>query len=201
MSRPKACSARLPSRAIHDARLTLRRESLIDPLQQLFPGRLDLHQSLEVVVLQQIAHSQPVDAFGLRVGQWRIDMPTRLMQAAVSASVLGGAIAVTGESSVPVVLLALVLPFIVKAERIEVRTRGRIVRAHLTDRQLLDDPEAAYATLPEELRRRLTLLEFPDTLDRLRAAALLPGDSTIVELRLPPAPEQPARRVTPPPLG
>jgi hypothetical protein len=165
----------------------LSREALIDALEVLLPGRRELHEELEIAVLQRIAGEQPVDAFGLRVGHWRIDLPTRLMQTAVSAAVLGGAIAATGEVGVPAAVLALVLPFLVDVERIEVRTRDRIVRAYLSDPDVLDDPEAAYAALPDDLREQLTLLEFADTLDRLRlAGGLSDDDPAEVSVELPP---------------
>ena len=82
---------------------------------------------------------------------------------------------------------ALVLPFLVDVERIEVRTRDRIVRAHLSDPDGIDDPEAAYAALPDDLREQLTLLEFADTLDRLRVAGRLSGDDAAEVSRRTPA--------------
>ena len=153
--------------------LALSREELSQTLEWLFPEERELHAELEVVVLQQIAESQPLDAYALRIGPWRLDLPTRLAQAAVASAALGGAIEVAGKTSIPVVLLALVLRFLVDVERVEIRTRDRIIRAALKEPIDLDDVAATYAKLPEDIRVQLTLFEFADTLDRLRAAGML----------------------------
>lgn len=75
--------------------------------------------------------------------------------------------------SIPVVLLALVLRFLVDLERVEIRTRDRIIRAALKEPIDFDDVAAVYAKLPADIRAQLTLFEFADTLDRLRAAGRL----------------------------
>src|SRR5439155_11016337 len=76
------------------------------------------------VCSSDLAEAQPLDAFALRVGPWRLDLPTRLAQAAIASAALSGAIEVAGVSSIPVVLLALVLRFLVDFQRVEVRTRS-----------------------------------------------------------------------------
>jgi hypothetical protein len=173
-----------PSHADGIERERLSREQLIATLQSAFPDCEDLHRELEIVVLQRIATQQAIDAYALQIGSWRIDLPVRLAQSAASAAILTGAIAITGDASVPVAVLALVLPFLVDIDRVEVRTRDRIVLAHLQDEIDLTDPESTYRRLPEDLREQLTLLEFADTLDRLRAARLIP-DGRAVSIPLP----------------
>ncbi|HEX8121227.1 MAG TPA: hypothetical protein VF549_08175 [Solirubrobacteraceae bacterium] len=149
-------------------------------------GLLRLHSELrveapfedfELVVLQAAAASVEVDRFALRVGHWRIDMPRRLLQTSVATGVLAAGIAAGGVSSVPVAVLAVVLPFLVDIDRIELRARDRIVLGRLRDLDARGgDPEAAYRRLPEDLRKQLTLMEFADVWDRLIEAGEIEPD-------------------------
>ena len=135
-------------------------------------------EDIELLVLQAAASSIDVDPFALRVGHWRIDMPKRLLQSTVATGALAAAIAAGGVSSVPVAVLAVVLPFLVDVERIELRGRDRIVLAHLRDAAVTGgNPEAAYARLPPDLRGQLTLLEFADIWDRLLDAGEVQPES------------------------
>jgi hypothetical protein len=128
-------------------------------------------QDFELVILQAAAADIDVEPFALRVGDWQIDMPQRLLQSATATAVLAAAIAADGLSSIPVAVLAVVLPFLLDIERVELRSRDRIVLAWLRDVDLAGgDPESAYGRLPEDLRLQLTLLEFADVWDRLIAA-------------------------------
>lgn len=128
-------------------------------------------QDFELLILQAAAADIDVEPFALRVGEWQIDMPQRLLQSATATAVLAAAIAADGLSSIPVAVLAVVLPFLLDIERVELRSRDRIVFARLRDVDLAGgDPESAYGQLPEDLRLQLTVLEFADVWDRLVAA-------------------------------
>jgi hypothetical protein len=95
------------------ARVELGREPLLELFVWTLRGAGELHGDMEIAVLAAVAGAQPVDAFGLRGGQWRIDVRARVAQSAVAAALLGGAMAATGTSSSTVAVLALVLLFLV----------------------------------------------------------------------------------------
>lgn len=158
-------------------RVSIDREAIYELLEQTFPGLPALHADLEIIVLEHSARTVPVDPFALRVGSWRLDLPKTLLQSSLATAVLAGAISIGGPASVPVAVLAVVLPFLVDMERVEVRTRDRIVLAALRRTIPAEEHDVArlYEELPDDLRHQLTLLEFADTLDRLRLAGEFEG--------------------------
>jgi hypothetical protein len=157
-----------------DDPIAVEREDLHRLFQTLLQGAGSF-DDFELAFVEQAGESAEVDPFALRVGQWRIDMPRRLFQTTVATVTLATGMAVTGTTSAPVAVLAVVLPFLVSVERVELRGRDRLVLARLREHGVdAPDVEAAYARLPADLRDQLTLLEFADIWDRLQAAGEVP---------------------------
>jgi hypothetical protein len=114
------------------------------------------------------------DALQMRLGGWQLDGRRSAVQAAATAAVLAIAAQQTGLDSVPVALLALVLPFLVDIERVELRPSETIVLAALSSRAPAGEDAATwYAALPADLRDQITELEFADLLQRLNAAGAI----------------------------
>jgi hypothetical protein len=110
----------------------------------------------------------------LRFGHWRIDAQRSLVQAAAASSVLALAVHEAGLTSVPVALLALILPFLVDVERVELRPSEKLLLAALRENaDTGGDAAQWYASLPRELQAQLTMLEFADALEHLRAAGAI----------------------------
>jgi hypothetical protein len=156
-------------------RSSIDRDDLYALLERAFPGRSELHRDLEVLVLEQVGEVAGAGGYALRIGDWRLDVPTRALQTAIASAMLAGTIHVAGVTSIPVTVLAVVLPFVVDIERIEVRTRDRMVMAALREQELTgrEAVDALYERLPDDVRGQLTRFEFADTFDRLTAAGML----------------------------
>jgi hypothetical protein len=113
-------------------------------------------------------------ALGMRLGSFQIDASRAAVKAAVTAAVLALAIEGAGLDSVPVVILAAVIPFLVEIERVQLAPGDAVVVAAL--RSVASpggDDRDWYLALPGELRSQLTQLEFLNLLGRLREAGIV----------------------------
>ncbi len=113
-------------------------------------------------------------ALSMRLGPYKMDTSRGAVKAAVTAAVLALAIEGAGLDSVPVVVLASVVPFLVEIERVELTPGDELAVAAL--RATVPpggDDRDWYLALPPELRAQLTQLEFLDLLGRLRDAGIV----------------------------
>lgn len=117
-------------------------------------------------------------ALNMRLGPYKMDTPRAAVKAAVTAAVLALAIEGAGLDSVPVVVLASVVPFIVEIERVELTPGDELAVAALrTTAPPGGDDRDWYLALPPELRAQLTQLEFLDLLGRLRDIGIVTTNS------------------------
>jgi hypothetical protein len=135
-------------------------------------------------------------ALGMRLGPYKMDASRAAVKAAVTTAVLALAIEGTGLDSIPVVVLASVLPFLVEIERVELTPGDELVLAALRATAPPGGKDHDwYRALPPVLRAQLTQLEFLDLVGRLRDAGAittgptgdnqLTGNSGRLQLRLP----------------
>jgi hypothetical protein len=127
-------------------------------------------------------------ALAMRIGPYRLDTQRAAIKAAVTAAVLAVAIEGTGLDSVPVVVLAAVVPFLIEIESTELAPGDELVVAAL---RIHAQPGGSdhdwYRTLPPELRAQLTQIEFLNLLGRLRDAGIIStgpaGDNDLADGR------------------
>ena len=113
-------------------------------------------------------------ALSMRLGPYKLDAPRAAVKAAVTAAALAIAIEGAGLDSVPVVVLACVVPFLVEIERVELTPGDELVVAALRATTLPGgDDHGWYRALPPQLRAQLTQVEFLDLLGRLREAGIV----------------------------
>jgi hypothetical protein len=114
------------------------------------------------------------EPLALRLGNWRADMPTKILQSGVTAALMVGAIEAAGINSTPVVVLAAVVPFLVDVEHVEISQSDRMVFAALkTNLVTPQERRALWGSLPADLQHELTFLEFVDLLERLEQAGVI----------------------------
>ena len=117
-------------------------------------------------------------ALGMRMGSFQLDASRAAVKTAVTAAVLALAIEGAGLDSVPVVILAAVIPFLVEIERVQLGPGDAVVVAALRSVALPGgDDRDWYRALPAELRSQLTQLEFLNLLGRLREAGIVTTDT------------------------
>ncbi len=115
--------------------------------------------------------------FGYRVGRWSADVRRSTVQSAVAAAVLALGARAAGINSLPVAVLAVILPFIVDIDRVEVRASDREVVAALRRASpIRGTANDWYDVLPTDVAQQITRLEFLDVLERLSAAGLVKVD-------------------------
>ncbi len=111
------------------------------------------------------------ESFELRAGDWRIDVRKSVLQATIASALMIACINFLGEGSIPLEVLAIILPFLVDVDRIELSTSDRYVLAQLQLHNLQPDTvKAWWKTLPKRLREEMNYLEFLDLIDRLHEA-------------------------------
>lgn len=183
---PDALAALLSSTDVGDDLISVDRDSLA-AIRDAFAPDVPFDDFELVFLLHSAAADSSVEPFALRVGHWRIDLKARVLQSTIATAVLAAVIATDGATSVPFLVLAAVLPFLVDIERVELQGRDRIVLARLKGLKLDADAELAFRQIPEDLREQLTVFEFADIWDRLRAAGKLEptgGLSGSLQLRI-----------------
>jgi hypothetical protein len=135
-------------------------------------------------------------ALSMRLGPYKMDTPRAAVQAAVTTAALVLAIEGAGLDSVPVVVLASVLPFLVDIERVELTPGDELVVAALrATAPPGGDDHDWYLALPPEVRAQLTQIEFLNLLGRLRNIGVITaarcggnqiaGEPQRLQLRLP----------------
>lgn len=120
----------------------------------------------------------PPDELGLRVGAWRLDLTKLAARTALSTVITGALIYLafpdTPVETVGVGFIASIVGTVLEVERIKVSSKGRLILADLKLRpevmEFFLDARTLYEKLPEETRSQLSLLDFADVVDQLRAA-------------------------------
>jgi hypothetical protein len=125
-------------------------------------------------ILRQVLSDLVNEPLSLRLRNWRVDMPAKIFQSAVTAALMVGAIEAAGINSTAVVVLAAVVPFLVDVEHVEISQSDRMVFAALkADLATPQERRALWDSLPSDLQHELTFLEFVDLLERLAQAGMI----------------------------
>lgn len=128
------------------------------------------------------------DLYAVSAGGWSVDLSRAALQTAIATAIVITATRTSGMDSLPVLVLALVLPFVVDLQRVEVRTDDSLVlaalAANLTTRDQID---GVYRQLPSDVSDQVNLLEFAAIVDRLVSHGLLERDP-LGMIELPDAP-------------
>lgn len=120
----------------------------------------------------------PPDELGLRVGAWRLDLTKLAVKTALSTVVTGALVYLafpgTPIEVVGIGFLASIVGTVLDVERVEVTAKGRLILADLKLRpevtEFFFDARTLYEKLPEETRSQVSLLDFVDVVEQLRAA-------------------------------
>jgi hypothetical protein len=125
-------------------------------------------------ILRRVLSDLVNEPLALRLGNWRADMPAKILQSGVTAALMVGAIEAVGISSTPVVVLAAVVPFLVDVEHVEISQSDRMVFAALKANLVTpQERRDLWDSLPADLQHELTFLEFVDLLERLERAGVI----------------------------
>jgi hypothetical protein len=128
-------------------------------------------------ILRQVLSDLVNEPLALRLGNWRADMPAKILQSGVTAALMVGAIEAAGINSTPVVVLAAVVPFLVDVEHVEISQSDRMVFAALKANLVTpQERRDLWDSLPADLQHELTFLEFVDLLERLERAGVIRAD-------------------------
>lgn len=120
----------------------------------------------------------PPDELGLRVGAWQLDL-TRAGSRATLSAVFTAALVYLAFPGTPIEMVGVgfltsIVVSVLEVERVEVSAKGRLILADLRLRpevtERFFDARTLYETLPAETRSQLSLLDFADVVDELRAA-------------------------------
>lgn len=148
-------------------------------LEELQTYLVGLGLALDDVSLRTLASEVGAvdDAFELRLGQWRINLPTAIARGLVNGAVLTAALAAKGESSLTATVLSVIVPLVFDLDHIDVSASDRTVYAHLArDAPTRKHVDEWYDDLPADVRSEVTRLEFVDIIERLDAAGAVETD-------------------------
>ncbi len=119
-------------------------------------------------------HGYEVPPFELRTNTWRIDLPATVTRAVLGGVAAAAIIAAAGAPTLPMALLSLAAPLLLRIRRVQVEPGDVTVYAELTA-AVRDQPhhlQALYQQLPARARTQLTLTEFTEIVERLLDARL-----------------------------
>lgn len=120
-------------------------------------------------------HGLAPPGFEIRTGAWRLDLDKAIIKAVSCGAFTTLALQALGEHSIPAAVVAVIAPFVVEVERVEVSAGDYWVYARLLDAangQQLSAGEL-YERLPDDIKAEVPAREYLDILERLQAARLL----------------------------
>ncbi len=122
----------------------------------------------------------PADAYGFRVGQWRIGLAGPGVRTAVLSAIVGASLAQRGFEEVAIAMATVVIPTVLDVEKVELGAGDRRLLLRLRLKTAVRDgfmtEDELYDTLPEDDRRRINRYDFADFVARIREAGLVEGD-------------------------
>lgn len=122
--------------------------------------------------LARVVLDEPA-GYDLRLGPYNLDTKRAAVQSAATAAVLAIAIRSEGIDSLPVAVVALVMPFLVDIERVTLSASDEVIVAAMRSHARPGGAREWYEALPAELRSQLTELEFIDFLERCELAGVI----------------------------
>jgi predicted nucleotide-binding protein len=133
-----------------------------------------------------IEREQPLAAFEMRSGAWRVNLLPAAAASAVTGLVGAAVLQLMSETSLPGVLLGLVAGALMHIEQVEVAETDVVVHARLsavvTD-GTPQNPETLYTKLPADARNEFSLTEFTAVLLRLHEVGMVEWTGRGVSLR------------------
>jgi hypothetical protein len=135
-------------------------------------------------VVQAVAALLDPLSFNVRIGTWKLDVRRAALQSLVTVAIVSISTRFVGIDSVPFAVLVATIPFIVDVDRVTIRASDRVVLASLLTANVgrgLSD--TLYDSLPTEIQRQLTRLEFADVVERIVESGKATRDALgVVEL-------------------
>ncbi|HMJ77937.1 MAG TPA: hypothetical protein VK507_18290 [Iamia sp.] len=122
----------------------------------------------------------PADAYGFRVGQWRVGLAGQGVRTAVLSAVVAASLVQRGFGEVAIGMATVVIPTVLDVEKVELRAGDRRLLLRLRLKEAVRDgfmtEDELYATLPDDVRRVVNPFDFADFVARLREVGLVEGD-------------------------